>query len=1114
MPACLFRLFLLLGPCSLILATTLHAQSLVPNLEVGRPFLTCFSPAETGGGNQEWAFAQDHRGVLYIGDNLGVLEYDGASWRLIMTATNNVVRALDVDDAGRVFVGSSVDFGYLAPDAAGEKHYISLLDYVPEGDRVFNDVWTVYATTEGVYFQARERIFRFSEASDGTWQVKVWRPEGVFYYAFWLDGVYYVHQGGMGLMKMTDDVLELLPGGEQFAGQRLQVMLPFDDGTYLVGPFSQGLFRFDGQGFMPFASEVNAFLRTNTLYKGTVLPDGTFGLTTIAGGYTVIDQNGRRVQMLDKSRGLPSDILYAAFVDRTGLVWLSPENSICQYEARSPLTRYGVASGLDGFTSDIIRHKGVLYISTSSGPFYLDAAAATFKTVNGVSGGNPQTWSFLQVDEDLLLATGTGIYQIEGSTAQAITQNVLGVSSPQIFHRSRQDPNRIFVGRSESLTTLRREAGIWIEEGAIPGINQEIRFIVEPEPGQVWLGLQTQGAMRVHFADATFDNPVIDRFGPEDGLPGAGGVSIFEAAGRLVFAMREGITRFDEATGRFEPDTLFGGVVGQGGSSEEYSVVEDRQGDVWINFGKDTAVLRRQSDGSYRTEKTALLRFADEPAFGIYPEEDGVVWFGGNGSLIRYDPSIQKDYTADYMALVRRVTIGEDSTLFGGARTRDGAAPRLRYADNALRFEYAATSYDNPRETRYASMLEGFDTHWSPWTRETRRNYTNLPSGEYVFRVKALNIYEHESTEALFSFRILPPWYQAWWAYALYAVLFGMAIFTADRVQRERLLKKERERTKLQEVELRAETAEANTKALEAENDRKQNVELLSRIGQSITSTLSVEEVIETVYENVNTLMDATVFGIGLYNEGEARIDFPATKEKGETLPPFFNQLDDENRLAVWCFKNREEVISNDYGNEYQRYVKRLQNPVAGKHTESILYLPLVHQDKAIGVITAQSFEQGAYTEHHVNILRNLATYTAIALDNAEAYRRLHTTVERLNATLADLQSTQARLVQSEKLASLGQLTAGIAHEIKNPLNFVTNFAELNMELADELREELEAGKERRVAEVMTELNEILNGLKINARQIAKHGKRADHIVKNMMEHASGGTGQRERNRM
>lgn len=383
-------------------------------------------------------------------------------------------------------------------------------------------------------------------------------------------------------------------------------------------------------------------------------------------------------------------------------------------------------------------------------------------------------------------------------------------------------------------------------------------------------------------------------------------------------------------------------------------------------------------------------------------------------------------------------------------------------------------------------MLEGFDEKWSPWSTETRRDYTNLPPGDYTFRVHAMNVYGHESKEASFALSILPPWYRTWWAYVLYVLLLGTAIFAVDRFQRHRLIARERERAHLREAELRAESAEAEAK----------NVELLSKIGRDIAGNLSIEQIIDTVYENVNDLMDASVFSIGILNEQEDRLVFPGSKEKGQTMPSFHYLLEDD-RLATWCFHNRKEVVIQDYAREHLKYLKADQAPVSGETPDAVLYVPLVHKDRVIGVISAQSFKKNAYSDYHLNILRNLATYTAIAIDNAEAY-------QRLNNILDDLRAAQDRLVQSEKMASLGQLTAGIAHEIKNPLNFVNNFAAVSAELTDELVEEIDKNMDRKLAEVADELREILADLKINAGLINEHGKRADGIVKSMLQHSRG----------
>ena len=177
----------------------------------------------------------------------------------------------------------------------------------------------------------------------------------------------------------------------------------------------------------------------------------------------------------------------------------------------------------------------------------------------------------------------------------------------------------------------------------------------------------------------------------------------------------------------------------------------------------------------------------------IYPEDNGVVWVGGSGGLIRYDSNIRKDITVDFSALVRRVIVNGDSVVFGGARTSlSGATPVLAYSNNALRFEVAAPSFDKEAANRFQFFLEGFDDEWSNRTAETQKDYTNLPEGTHRFRVRAKNIYEHISSEGVFTFEILPPWYRAWWAFGFYALLF-VGLLLGSMQWRSRKLIKEKE---------------------------------------------------------------------------------------------------------------------------------------------------------------------------------------------------------------------------------------------------------------------------------------------------------------------------------
>jgi signal transduction histidine kinase/HAMP domain-containing protein len=286
-----------------------------------------------------------------------------------------------------------------------------------------------------------------------------------------------------------------------------------------------------------------------------------------------------------------------------------------------------------------------------------------------------------------------------------------------------------------------------------------------------------------------------------------------------------------------------------------------------------------------------------------------------------------------------------------------------------------------------------------------------------------------------------------------------------------------------------------------------ENVKTLSEIGREITSTLDLEVIFTTVYQNVNKLLDASSFLIMVYNEKEQLLECKAAIEKDERLPGFNFSTTDKNRFAVWCFDNKRPVFINDVDVEFSKYVATRSKPKAGEYVSSLIYLPLMVGGKIIGVISTQSFRKHAYTEAHLDILNNLANYTAIALDNAFAYESVH----RANR---ELKEAQNQLVQSEKMASLGQLTAGIAHEIKNPLNFINNFAELSIDLTKELVEEIDKIKAVITPATAGIMTELLNDLEHNVTKINEHGKRADSIVKGMLLHSRGKSGEKQKSNL
>ena len=1038
-----------------------------PQAEIGMPVLRNYTSKEYSNDPQVWSILQDRRGVLFFGTSSSILEYDGVTWRTIHAPST--VRSLVMDAAGRIWVGSVADFGYLDPDAHGTLQYVSLVEKIPPEQRSFGDVWQVLITPQGNFFRSYPRLFRW----DGK-RMRGWEATTEFEALSEVRGRIYTSQIGIGLQEIVGDELSVAPGGDAYKNSKKLFLYPYDERRILVSARNEALTLYDGSQVTPFPTQADDYLRKGELYNSAPLPDGGFCLTTLHGGAIVLDHDGRLRRIINKDSGLQHPMVYAAFADREGALWLGLGSGITRVDVNSPISLF-----FRDIVYDVVRYNGFLYGSTPIGVACLFRLAPNrgtgLSSLQPIPAPPPEAYELLvfrdpagKAPPQLLAATAFGVMKIDGDTlSRALPRGPGLVDGARSLMQSRKSPNRVFVGGAASLSSMRWSDGGWVDEGRHPAGPNTDSLAEEPD-GTLWAGTET-GVLRVANSAAGMRDARVERLTQKDGL--AAGANAVISAGGEIFAVPYEVNRmlrWDGSARRFVVDSRF--LLPLKDPDARAALFPLPNGDIWSLNSSYTdqrqGIFHRQADGTWQLDEETFRGLSQFGEAHVRLDPDGSLWIAGGDGLVRYDPRVKPSARLAISALVRRVSAGAENLIFGGATAAGASALRLPYAHNSLQFEFAAPTYGSEDKTTYQYLLEGAGKEWSAWSKQKGANYSGLGPGSYRFRVRARTIDGRTGDEGVFRFTILPPWYRSWWAYALYVALLLAGLYKADRFQRRRLLLRERARSRLRETELRAETAAAQAQALQAENDRKRNVELLSDIGKEITGSLDLDTILFKLYARVNQIVDAGVFGVGLYRPEKQIVEFSLAIENGKRDAPYTRDTRDKNQFAVWCIDHRKPVLIGDAATEYGKYFssyrnggRLLEDGSTAQAPASMMYLPLVAQDRVLGVLGIQSFRKNAYTEQHLSLLESLAAYTTIALDNARLFE----------------EARQARAAAEQADEAKSSFLSTVSHELRTPLTSVLGFAKIIRRRLDEIVFPLVPEDDKKVLRAKRQVAENLN---------------------------------------
>ncbi|MGD2088731.1 MAG: response regulator [Candidatus Aminicenantes bacterium] len=785
--------FLLIG---LLLGNT--ASSYLSCKNPGFKYFKNYSYKEFDHQPQNWGFIQANNGLIYAANNGGVLEFDGVSWRVIYVP-NLTVRSIAISENGTIYIGGINEIGYLAPDLKGSLKYKTLLDHLDGKNKNFSCVWRTHATKQGIFFRTSKFLFLWNSG-----KIKSWSARGSFRASFAINGKLFIQEEGKGLMRVVDDSLKLIPGGEIFAPAeneyRVFLMAPCNtgqnQGKLLIGTRLKGFFLYDGKTTEPFPTEVDELLIKNRATHGIGLSSGDFALGMLRGGLVVIDNHGRIKYTFDKSSGLQDENVKYIFEDMGKNLWLALNKGISRLEYGSPFFFYDERSALPGFVMAVCRHLGTLYVGTTRGLFVLPFHSKNFRSAAGI---NSDCRSLLPDGPYLLAATMDGVFQVnpEKNMKWQILKGKVFTLMPSAIY-----PERTWCGTDSGLAALIKKKNR-IETHRFKNIHQGISSMVENKNGYLLLVTLAGSVLKVNTGDTGCECIPVP-FDESAGIDRAVVYYVSNAAGHAIFATEKGIFRFDEKKTVLIPDPTFGDIFTGGRNARPvFRITADKNRDIWFNSESRNYRAIPGNQGQFKIYYRPFLRLPPVQTNTIYPDPDGSsVWFGGYDGLVQYDKTVKKDYLQGFRTLVRKVIINgelvfdgyDHETVIGLQRP----SPVIEYKDSKnIHFEFASAFFEAETAARYRYLLEKHDDNWSAWTSNCNKDFTTLGAGTYTFRVQARNIYDNISQEGSFRFRILPPWHQTWWAYILYVLIAFLVIYLIVKWRSRKLVK---EKQKLEQI--------------------------------------------------------------------------------------------------------------------------------------------------------------------------------------------------------------------------------------------------------------------------------------------------------------------------
>ncbi|MEP5601448.1 MAG: LuxR C-terminal-related transcriptional regulator [Algibacter sp.] len=801
-----------------------------------RPPIEIYLPSEYSGDNQNWSISQSDDKFIYVANNKGLLEFNGAKWAVYPSNNLTITRAVKVIDS-LIYTGSYKDFGYWKRNKFGKLNYVSLSEKLNISFLEDEEIWNIIALDDWVLFQTLQRIYLYNKKDDSY---SIINSDATIYKLFKVDeSVYY--QNEIGLFDISNGTSKLISNNIILKENRLVNMFNHK-GQLLIQTEDNGFYLMDNNGLDKWEIPANKTLSNLRIYSSIKLRDNSFLLGSISNGMIHLSADGVIKDHISQENGLSNNTVLSVFEDVENNIWLGLENGINCINIKSPFRVYKDEKGNIGAVNASILQDEYLYLGTNQGLFYKKLKSnGAFSLIDGTKGA---VWSLIDIGGDVFCGHNSGTFIVKKNKVEKVA-NVLGTWK---INSIENHSNLLLQGNYNGLHILERKNGVWGLRNKIEGFDVSSRY-VEMFDNRVFVSHEYKGVFKLNIDD---DFKTVLKVEKDTSVAKGANSSLIKYKGKLAYAKNDGVYGYSNVTHKFVRDSVLSGLFNEKNYTSGKLVFNSETNKLWsFSLYGISYLAERKLSNTPKINKISLTSKSRSDISGyenIMYLKDNIYLYGTSYGYIVIN--LDKVKPIPHQVNINSVLKGayKDGEIINEFQEKD-VEGSFKNNENNITFNYSIAEYDKYLVTEYQYKLDGIYNEWSHWSVTPSVLFENLPYGDYRFSVRARVGVEITDNIESYTFCIDRPWYlsiKMLVAYVLFIMLFSLFMHNIYkrhyRIERERLLLKKQRELELKELENRQQLMRFNNDNLRKDIENKNR-----ELGISTMSLIKKNEFLNTL---------------------------------------------------------------------------------------------------------------------------------------------------------------------------------------------------------------------------------------------------------------------------